>query len=204
MNPEARTEGTIWEEVRRRLARASATTAGGEALRARLAARTLRLRSPIVAAGPTGPQTTFLAFTQGRERYGVLLEEVVEVQGLEHYSPVPGAPPFVHGVMHFRGEILSLLDLRRLLGVPETGLADVHAVIVVQADGRRAALAATQLEEIASVASQELRQPPLSPGQSSPDWIVGVCEETRLIVRMERLWKDPQLQQWRRHETHHW
>ncbi len=192
VTPSDRTAGNEQLRCGERLGVAGAST-NAPTLQEKLAERTRRLREQAATAGPTGPQTTFLTFAKGRQRYGVLLDEVLEVQALDQYSAVPGAPPFVPGVVHFRGEILALLDLGRLLNIPETGLADIHFYIVVEAGGRRVAVVAGQIDDLISVASEQIAAAPLLPGQRSPDWMVGVHEENCLIVRMDRLLTDPQL-----------
>jgi purine-binding chemotaxis protein CheW len=172
-------------------------------LRERLARRTRLLRDRSVAAGPVGPQVEFLGFTKGHERYGVLLEDVVEVQALDQFNAVPGAPAFVRGVVHFRGAILSLLDLGRLFGVAESGLADLHVYIVIEAADKRTAVVASLVEDIFTVARDQLKDAPALPGKVSPEWIAGVHDENRMVVRIDQLLNDPQLIEWSNHETHH-
>ncbi len=48
---------------------------------------------------------------------GVGVEAVQEVLRLESVTPVPLAPPVVHGLINLRGRIVTAVDLRRQLGV---------------------------------------------------------------------------------------
>ncbi len=115
-----------------------------------------------------------LAFTKGRERFGIPLEAVLEVQSLEQFSPVPGAPAFIRGVVHWRGAVLAILDLTILFEVVEPGLSDLHAFIVVEADGKRVAVAASVVEDLvnvprraaaASAAALQPYRPGMGPGR---------------------------------------
>jgi purine-binding chemotaxis protein CheW len=129
---------TVWENVRHRLAQMQAARTRNvdpAALAEKLARRAKTLRSRTAGPEPIGPRWDMLAFTSGRERYGIAVDEIIEVQPLDQFSLVPRAPAFILGVVHFRGAIVSLLDLGRLLNVPPSGLADLHVHIVVEAAG---------------------------------------------------------------------
>ncbi len=187
---------TIWDQIRDRLNAMEAarmSRADPAALREKLAKRARMLHDRTDAGPPAGPQLTYLAFTKGRERYGIPLEDVVEIQLLEQFSVVPGAPAFILGVVHFRGVLVSLLDLGLLLDIPASGLADVHALIVAEAAGKRIGVAASQVEEIVNVPTDQLNQAPDLPGRTPPDWIVGVHDETRIIVRTAQIVNDAEL-----------
>lgn len=140
----------------------------------------------------------FLAFNKGNQRYAVPVDDVLEVQALEHFSPVPGTPFFVSGVIHWRGDVLSLLDIGRLFGVAEAGLLDVHVCLIVEAAGRRVALAAHDVEEIYAVARSEVKSMPQVPGDSPPEWIVGVHDDDRLVLNLALIFQDARLVEWRR------
>jgi len=60
-----------------------------------------------------------LGFLLGGELYGVKISQVKEVIVPGQFTRVPNAPPFVVGVTNLRGVILSVLDLRSILSLPE-------------------------------------------------------------------------------------
>jgi len=58
------------------------------------------------------------SFNLGKEMYALesgLIKEVIPLEGL---TPLPCVPPFIAGIMNVRGNILSLVDMRSLLGLP--------------------------------------------------------------------------------------
>ena len=137
--------------------------------------------------------TVFLAFNKGGQRYGIAISEIVEVQPFEQYTPVPGAPPFIPGVIHWRGAIISLLDLGQLAGIRESGLVDVRAFVLVESAGRRLGVLAGEVDELYSVPLEELKSPPELAAHVPPEWIVGVHDENRLVLRMDVILRDPRL-----------
>lgn len=53
----------------------------------------------------------------GETLYGVPIAHVLEILGKPATQPVPLAPWFVGGLVHYRGEVLTAVSLRRLLGM---------------------------------------------------------------------------------------
>lgn len=93
---------------------------------------TVRIRLPLTLAIVEG-----LVVRVADERYVVPLDVVVESLGLGDAPPraVAGAP-----VLRWRDEVLPLVDLRRRFGLPERPPAPRPVALVVEAEGRRAAL----------------------------------------------------------------
>lgn len=54
----------------------------------------------------------------GDTLYGIPIAHVLEILGKPATQPVPLAPWFVGGLVHYRGEVLTAVSLRRLLGMP--------------------------------------------------------------------------------------
>lgn len=80
-----------------------------------------RLNSELIAAEiaaePPDLQR-WMCFSIAGESYAVNILQLREVLPEARPVPVPGAPPEVLGVLNLRGEIITLLDLRRWLGLP--------------------------------------------------------------------------------------
>jgi purine-binding chemotaxis protein CheW len=81
---------------------------------------------------PAGP--LHVTFQLGGRTWAVLARYVREIARLEAYTPLPGTPPHVLGVLQHRGRILPIFDLRPLHGLPTGGLTDLSRVIVMSDD----------------------------------------------------------------------
>ena len=147
-----------WETVRARL---RTLQAGPEQGAARLEEvyrrRTLELASRLEQVGPAAGMFPVLAFTLGSERYGFALAALAGVLPLTRWTPVPGAPPELLGVINHRGRICSVLDLACLLGLPpSTTLAHAAYVLLLRNPGREVGLRVDGIEAIRKVASSDL------------------------------------------------
>ncbi len=192
-------ENPLWERLRESIERMNSSHQRGidpSALAVKLESRAKLLRGRMSVQ--TQKQTTpYLTFSSGHERFGIPLSEVIEIQALDHYSPVPGTPPFIVGVIPWRGAILTLIDLGRLFRIQETGIVDYHVCIVVDACERRVAFVAREVEDILGIAADNVKTTPDLPGHAPAEWVAGVYDGNRLLLCLERLLQDEKIVNWK-------
>lgn len=70
----------------------------------------------------------------GETLYGVPIDHVLEILGKPPMQPVPLAPYFIGGLVHYRGEVLAGVSLRRLLGM-EAARAPEDVLVLETAEG---------------------------------------------------------------------
>jgi purine-binding chemotaxis protein CheW len=192
---------SVWDQLRQsmeRLGTSGRSASDPAALAAKLAHRAKMLRGRMADVKPTEAPLIFLAFNSGHERYGIPLRDVLEIQALEHFSAVPKTPPFIAGVVHWRGAILSLLDLGKLFAVKQSGLRDCHVAVIVEAVGLRIAIIAREVEEIVSVPPDQVKPAPESSSQIPPEWVLGVHDDNRLLLRMDQILQDAKFANWKK------
>lgn len=66
------------------------------------------------------------------QEYVMEMQYIREVILTGEITPVPWTPDYISGICLVRGEIISLVDLRFPLSIPERGLTDLNRVIVVK------------------------------------------------------------------------
>ncbi len=93
--------------------------------------RALALAVPKEKAQTESQSIQVLVFTLGTERYGVQSETVREVCPMRQVTRVPCVPPFVIGIINIRGKIFSILDIKRLLNLPESRSQNQEKVIII-------------------------------------------------------------------------
>ena len=129
--------GLNWREVQRRLEAARAAMERGWAPDAEEAKRILKARARALAREPAKDEADddyieVVEFMLAYEQYAVETRHVREIHPLEHLTPLPCTPAFVLGIVKVRGEILSVIDLRKFFDLPEKGLTDLNKVIVLE------------------------------------------------------------------------
>ena len=97
-----------------------------------LKARALLLaREPASSPAP-GAAIEVIEFRLAEERYAIETEHVREVHPFRDFTPLPCVPPFVRGIMHVRGMVLAVIDLKRFFDLPEQGLGELNKVIILR------------------------------------------------------------------------
>lgn len=89
-------------------------------------------RENQTAAGDAFTTVDLLEFSLADETYAFELGDVREVGALLELTPLPRVPDHVLGITCMHGQILAVLDLRKLFNLPERGLRDSLQVIVLQ------------------------------------------------------------------------
>ena len=62
----------------------------------------------------------------GQTWFGIPIAHILEIVGGARPRPVPLAPAYVGGLVHYRGDVLTTVSLRQLLGLPaKDGAQDI-------------------------------------------------------------------------------
>jgi purine-binding chemotaxis protein CheW len=89
----------------------------------------------------------------GKTLFGVPITHILEIVGGARPQPVPLAPSFVGGLVHYRGDVLTTVSLRQLLGLPpREGPQDI---LVLESSGGCFGLLVDSVGEVLTVSSAE-------------------------------------------------
>jgi purine-binding chemotaxis protein CheW len=89
----------------------------------------------------------------GQTLFGLPITHILEIVGSAHPQPVPLAPAYVGGLVHYRGDVLTTVSLRHLLGLPpKDGLQDI---LVLESSGGCFGLLVDGVGEVLTVSSAD-------------------------------------------------
>lgn len=104
------------------------------------------------------PLIMVIRFNLMYQEYAIEMNYIREVIQTSEITPVPGTPDFIAGICSVRGEIISLVDLRILLSIPEKGLTDLNRVIVLSDNDNTFGILADQITGIGTIDSDEIER----------------------------------------------
>lgn len=85
-------------------------------------------------------QKQFATFTVGNLLFGIPVHEVQEVLRHQNLTPVPLSSPVIKGLLNLRGQIITAIDMRKRLSVPEE-VSDQHCMnVIIDSDDQRISL----------------------------------------------------------------
>jgi purine-binding chemotaxis protein CheW len=136
------------------------------------------------------PLVQLCCFAVGKEEYVVDIMRVEEILPPQRVIPVPRSPSFVEGMLHLRGALLPVVDLRQRLNVSEAPASQKTRLLVCLVGRRRLALRVDRVTEVMRLRRSEIKPAPglLSPGRAP--FVVGVCgtvERPRLLLDIKVL-----------------
>jgi purine-binding chemotaxis protein CheW len=114
------------------------------------------------------------------------VERVQEVLRPQEMTPVPLASRVVKGLINLRGQIVTAVDLRRRLQLPDRaeGLASMN--IVVRAEGGAIALLVDEIGDVLEVEQATFERPPETLQGVARDLLLGIYKlKDRLLLVLD-------------------
>jgi purine-binding chemotaxis protein CheW len=134
-----------------------------------------------------------LAFELGGASYAVETGRVLHACALPPLTALPGLPNHVAGIAAFRGQVLAVLDLRALLALPVTRLAEPAALIVLQDNAMEFALLADAVAGVRHYPRASLSASLPGLGALRAGYLMGVAPDRTAILDASRMLGDRSL-----------
>ena len=112
--------------------------------------------------------------------------------GWERWQALPGAPDFFAGVVSLRGQVLAVVDLRRLFGLSATGPAGLTRFVVLGAERPEFGVLAETVSEVVAVREEQLLDPAGGAGLAA-EHVRGVTGAALIVLDGAALLRDPRL-----------
>jgi len=142
------------------------------------------------AGQPEQERLEVVEFQLGYETYGIETSHIREIYPLTEITSLPGAPPFIRGIVSVRGEILSVIDLKNLFDLPEKGLTDFNKIIIIQAGGGEFGLLADAVIGIRPIPILELKTSLPTMTGIRTKYLKGVTGERIIVIDAMKILSD--------------
>ena len=134
-----------------------------------------------------------LEFILADEHYAVESIYIREVYPMREFTHIPGTPPFVLGLINIRGQILSVIDIRRFFDLPVKGLSDLNRVMVIQTPKMEMGILADRIIGVRHV-SQDTLQPSLPTLTGiRAEYLRGISRDGLVVLDVQKMVADPKL-----------
>ncbi|HZP12981.1 MAG TPA: chemotaxis protein CheW [Nevskiaceae bacterium] len=109
----------------------------------------------------------WVSFELDGQLYGLDVLEVQEVLRVPDITPTAGAPECVLGVINLRGNIVTVVDLRRRFDLPPGPSSAAARVIILDLKPQQVGVAVDRVGEIVAVTDTDLQAPPMITSEAS-------------------------------------
>lgn len=102
----------------------------------------------------------YCTFLLDGQPFGIDVMEVQEVVRHQEMTRVPLAPAVVRGLINLRGQIVTAIDLRRRLGLPDRAGGEPPVNVVVRTDDGAVSLLVDEIGDVLAVPAAAFEPPP--------------------------------------------
>lgn len=139
-----------------------------------------------LAGAKSGDSTgnEFLAFTLGKEEYGIDILKVQEIRGYEAVTRIANAPEFVKGVVNLRGIIVPIVDMRIKFNLGEPTYDQFTVVIILNIGGRVMGMVVDSVSDVITLSQEQIKPAPEMGTAFNTDYLIGLgtLDERMLIL----------------------
>jgi purine-binding chemotaxis protein CheW len=160
-----------------------------------LNARASLLAEKIAVIDEQKEMINFIRFRlAGNQYFGILFANAKEVLMDAKLTVLPLAPPFVGGVMNYRGKFIPVIDLTKLFALPAANPAAMRHVIVIEMAGIKAAILADFIESSVNGDANQLAAPLTTRNSIKPNYVKGLYQGTTALLNIENIFQDCQIE----------
>ncbi len=147
--------------------------------------RAIKLQKPPLQKINGESKMTGLEFLLANEKYFMPSEFIKKVILINDLTPLPCTPDFVMGIINFQGNILSVIDLKKILGLPEYGITNLNRLIVVSNKDLEFGLLADEICGMISIDPGQLQKNLSASLESVGEFILGLSPNGQIVLNMK-------------------
>ena len=136
----------------------------------------------------------YLTFKLDKDSYAIEIARVREVLDYEDPTRVPRSPDFFVGIVNLRGEMLPVLDMRVILGVPDMPVTLESCVIVsditVEEEQMTVGVLADSVQQVTAIPDADIKAPPKIGANVDVGFLNGIGkidERFVMILNMDKI-----------------
>lgn len=138
----------------------------------------------------------YLTFTVGSEVYGLEIQYITEIIGIQKITQMPELPEYMKGIINLRGKIIPVMDMRLRFKKEPREYNDRTCIIVVEIKGLSVGLIIDSVSEVISIPDQNIVKPPQINNEIGNRYIKGIGKvdnEVKLLIDCVKLFTSYEL-----------
>lgn len=135
-------------------------------------------------------ENRFLTFQIGNEVYGIEIQYVTEIVGIQKITEVPDMPDFLKGVVNLRGQVKPVLDIRLKFNMKARDYDERTCIIVVNIEDISVGLIVDTVKEVREILPENISHPPAVGGSEKSRYILGmgkVGDDVNILLDLNKL-----------------
>jgi purine-binding chemotaxis protein CheW len=128
-----------------------------------------------------------IVFKLDDKLYGVNIGQVREITRIGEISPVPNSPEYIEGVTNLRGQVTTVVDLRKRLGMPAKQFDKQSRMMVVESQSNSQGMVVDSVAEVTMIPNADIEETPeIARSQDQSIYIKGIGKkDNKLIILVD-------------------
>lgn len=138
----------------------------------------------------SGDEEQIVSFCLGRETFAVKVSQVREIGKVQDITKIPKMPDYIEGVMNLRGQITTVIDLKKRFGIGSesgSGVTAASRIIIAEIGDTQIGIIVDAVEDVMRVPRASISPPPttLTVGTEA-GFLTGICKlPDRLVMLLD-------------------
>jgi purine-binding chemotaxis protein CheW len=130
-----------------------------------------------------GGMNKFVVFQLEREQYAVPIEYVISIEKMTEPTMIPQMPDYMVGVVRIRGELVPVLDTRKLLYERPFEETDKTRLVVTMVEDVSVAFIVDEAKEILDIPKEAIKQVNMLAYRQTP-YFIGVANLPERLITL--------------------
>ncbi len=126
--------------------------------------------------------TELATFYLGDALCGIDIKSIQEINKLIDMTQVPQAPDYVLGVLNLRGEIVTVIDLGRKLGLSPANITPDSRNIIINYQNENVGLLVDKIGDVVEVDTKKIEPAPANLEEIQGSFFEGVLKDEKVLV----------------------
>jgi purine-binding chemotaxis protein CheW len=137
----------------------------------------------VAEGSANDPIYQLVTFRLEDETYGINVMHVQEVLRVTEIAPVPGAPPYVLGIINLRGNVVTVIDTRSRFGLPPGDIDEASRIVIIESVMQVVGILVDSVAEVVELKGSEIDSAPNVGNEESSKFIQGVAtSDNNLLI----------------------
>ena len=123
-----------------------------------------------------------IIFDLSSEEFGIEITQAHEIVKMQDITELPQSSVFIEGIINLRGEIITIIDLRKRFNL-EADVDKDTRIIIADIENNKAGLIVDSISEVLRISSDDISEAPSRVAGIEKDYLQGIGKiDERLII----------------------
>ncbi|MCK4667581.1 chemotaxis protein CheW [Candidatus Dependentiae bacterium] len=115
-----------------------------------------------------------ILFKLDDELFSFRITNINEIQEMINIVRVPNADSFIEGIINLRGEVITIINLKKKLGLANTDILPNSMIMVARTETQKIGLLVDSVKEVKNISEDDVEPAPKLVAGISTDYLEGI------------------------------